>query len=210
MKKSTQNHVKSYAVKYLFFIILFSAFIIFLIFLSSALTSKTQSTEMPTDTNTAPSRYPTIVIDAGHGGEDGGAIGTNGGFEKDVNLSLSLILRDILVKKGINVVMTRDEDILLYDKNSDHVGHKKEQDLLNRKKIVEEYNDPIFVSIHMNSFGSSKYKGLQVYYSKNAPSSKLLASKIQENSRAMLSPENKRTIKESDGIYLLDYNSEPL
>ena len=56
----------------------------------------------------------------------------------------------------------------------------------------------------MNSFGSSKYKGLQVYYSKNAPSSKLLASKIQENSRAMLSPENKRTIKESDGIYLLD------
>ena len=154
--------------------------------------------------NILPTSTPYIVIDAGHGGEDGGAIGINGGYEKDVNLAVALILRDILTEKGLNVIMTRSEDILLYDKDSDYEGHKKEQDLLNRRKIAETYEDPIFISIHMNSFPIEKYNGLQVYYSKNTPSSMELANKIQTNARQHLQIPNKRTTKPSDGIYLLD------
>ena len=61
--------------------------------------------------------YKTVVLDAGHGGEDGGAIGKNKVLEKDLNLSITLKIGERLKKQGINVIYTRTEDVLLYDKN---------------------------------------------------------------------------------------------
>lgn len=148
---------------------------------------------------------PTVIIDAGHGGEDGGAIGFGDVYEKDLNLSIALMLSDILKLNGINTVLTRSEDILLYDKNSDYQGQKKVQDLATRRKIAESYENAIFVSIHMNAFPEEKYSGLQVYYSKNEPSSKALAENIQDITKELLLPENNRKCKEAGkNIYLLD------
>lgn len=156
------------------------------------------------DTAVAAPPPPIVIIDAGHGGEDGGTIGVNGAYEKDINLKISLILYDMLRSNGIDAVLTRDRDILLYDKNSNYQGQKKIQDLATRRKIAESYENAIFVSIHMNSFVESKYSGLQVYYSKNDPSSQALADKIQTRVRTHLDFGNDRKCKSAgENIYLL-------
>ena len=146
-----------------------------------------------------------MVLDAGHGGEDGGAIGKNKVLEKDLNLYITLKIGERLKKQGINVIYTRTEDVLLYDKNSNYQNQKKSMDLANRVKIAQETDDCIFVSIHMNSFPESKYNGLQIYYSKNNPSSRVLAEDIQLAIKNELQPNNKRKISEaSSKIFILD------
>ena len=151
------------------------------------------------------SSLPTIVIDAGHGGEDGGASLYGGAPEKELNLHISNDLRDMLTVLGFNVVMTRTDDTLLYDKNADYHGHKKSMDLANRLKIARETENGLLISIHMNAFPETKYSGLQVYYSKNDASSQRLALLVQELNRSLISPENERKIKPAgSNIYLLD------
>ena len=105
----------------------------------------------------------TLIIDAGHGGEDGGAVGVNGALEKDLNLKIAFALRDMALSAGYDAVMSRTEDVLLYDRNVDYQGRKKALDLLARAKIAEKYENAVFVSIHMNAFPDGKYSGLQVY-----------------------------------------------
>ena len=151
------------------------------------------------------SSLPTIVIDAGHGGEDGGASTYGGAPEKELNLLIANDLRDMLLAAGINVVMTREDDNLLYDKNSDYKGHKKSMDLANRLKIAREIDNALLISIHMNAFPEEKYSGLQIYYSRNVPDSQSLAHLIQKNNKRILSPDNNRKIKAAGkNIYLLD------
>lgn len=148
---------------------------------------------------------PVVVIDPGHGGEDGGAVGDGGVLEKDLNLSLARTLSDLLTAQGVRVILTRSEDVLLYDPDSDHEGQKKVQDLATRKRIAESYEGAVFVSIHMNAFPDPKYGGLQVYYSENDARSEELAEGIRALTRTYLQPENKRAVKPSGGdIYLLD------
>lgn len=147
---------------------------------------------------------PTVIIDAGHGGEDGGAIGLNGAYEKDINLIIAKKLKERLDARSIPCVLTRESDILLYDKNGDYEGKKKKLDLLARKELAEKYENAIFISIHQNSFSKSQYSGLQVYYSPNNAASYLLASRIQSTIKEELQPNNHRAIKKSSGIYLLE------
>ena len=158
----------------------------------------------------ADTQLPTIVIDAGHGGEDGGASIYGGAPEKELNLLISCELRNILEAVGFNVVMTRTEDILLYDKNSNYHGHKKSMDLANRLKTARETPNSILVSIHMNAFPETKYSGLQVYYSKNDQKSHSLALAVQEINKNIISPQNDRKIKQAgSNIYLLDRFESP-
>ena len=146
---------------------------------------------------------PIVIIDPGHGGEDGGAVGTNGIYEKDINLSIAKQLSDMLRAAGIPTVLTRSEDILLYDPTSDYHGQKKVQDLAARREITESYENAIFVSIHMNAFPEEKYNGLQVYYSPNHAISKELAQTIQTQTKELLLPQNTRAIKQANqNIYL--------
>lgn len=163
--------------------------------------------EIQTDTDRP---LPTVVIDAGHGGEDGGAVSADGLLEKDVNLDIAMRLCDLLTANGIPVVMTRTEDILLYDRNADYEGRKKSLDLAARRKIAEETPNCLFVSIHMNSFPDARYDGLQVWYSPNDPASETVAQTIQKTAKDVLQPENDRKIKAAtSAIYLLHHLTVP-
>ncbi|MBQ8332614.1 MAG: N-acetylmuramoyl-L-alanine amidase [Clostridia bacterium] len=150
---------------------------------------------------------PVLLIDPGHGGEDGGASVGNI-LEKDLNLTVSRNLADICTIFGQNVQLTRNSDILLYDAYDDledYAGKKKTYDLRNRLRMAEESGASLFVGIHMNKFPQEKYKGLQVYYTPNAAGSENAARLIQTYARKYLMPENEREIKEAtQAIYILD------
>ena len=125
--------------------------------------------------------------------------------EKNINLAITLTLRDMLEAEGINVVLTREEDVLLYDRNTDYQGRKKVLDLAARLHMGQSTQGAVFVSIHMNSFTQAKYRGLQVYYSKNHPMAKMLADGLQTRTEEQLQPDNHRATKAADSdIFLLD------
>ncbi|MBP3666342.1 MAG: N-acetylmuramoyl-L-alanine amidase [Clostridia bacterium] len=156
-----------------------------------------------------------VVIDAGHGGEDGGASSAVGLLEKDLNLSVSLALRDLFEAAGIPVVMTRTEDMLLYDRNVDFHGRKKILDLAARRLVAEKTAEAtergacLFLSIHMNAFPQPQYNGMQVWYGTGDPTSQAVAEAIQTAS-ATLMPSNTRKIKAAgSNIYLLDRIKTP-
>lgn len=162
------------------------------------------------EANTSSSEKKRIVIDPGHGGEDGGTVGINGVLEKDLNLSLSQVLGTILEFSGYEVIRTRTEDKLLYDKNEDYLGKKKILDLKGRLEIAQKTDPDIFIGIHMNAFPEQKYSGLSVYYSKNAPESKTAAEMICADVKRTLQPNNNREIKAADsGIYILNRTTCP-
>ena len=146
---------------------------------------------------------PVIVIDAGHGGEDGGAC-ANGVLEKDVNLAIALQLRDMLRLSGYDVRMIREEDISVYDSSASTVREKKVSDMKNRAEIINSSQNNILVSIHQNKFEQSKYSGAQMFYSKNDPRSEKLAESIRQSVTSLLQPENNRELKADSGnVYIL-------
>jgi N-acetylmuramoyl-L-alanine amidase len=145
-----------------------------------------------------------IILDAGHGGEDPGAIGINNVYEKNINLDIAFLIGEILCERGFAVMYTRAEDKLLYSEEENIKGFRKISDLKNRCKIAAEYPEAMFVSIHMNSYQNSKYSGLQVYYSENNENSRMLASNIQSSVKNELQSLNNRTIKAGEGMYLLE------
>lgn len=148
-------------------------------------------------------KMPTVVIDAGHGGFDGGAVSANGVVEKDINLSVAVYLDSFFSAGGYDVVMTRTDDTLLSSPN--HTGSKKRSDLFGRVETAQKYDNPVFISIHQNKFEIPKYKGLQVYYSKNAPQSEIIAKNIQRYARENIQPENNREAKPAgSSILVLD------
>ena len=150
-----------------------------------------------------------IIIDAGHGGEDPGAIGVDGSYEKDINLALAFELGEVLENEGYAVVYTRTEDKLLYTEEENIKGIRKISDLKNRCKFAAEYPNAIFISIHMNSYSNPKYSGLQVYYSNANENSYNLASKIQTSVKTTLQENNNRLIKSGEGIYILENVTSP-
>ena len=150
-----------------------------------------------------------IIIDAGHGGEDPGAIGSNGIYEKDLNLEIALQIGEMLEKEGYAVIYTRTDDKLLYTEEQNIKGIRKISDLKNRCNVAKKYPEATFISIHMNSFGSEKYAGTQVYYSKTNENSILLAQSVQNTVRNNIQPDNNRNTKESSDIYLLNNISNP-
>jgi N-acetylmuramoyl-L-alanine amidase len=151
---------------------------------------------------------PIIILDAGHGGEDSGAVGVDGVLEKDLNFSLTMRLRDLLIFEGWRVILTRESDVLLYDPKLD-LSHKV-QDLKNRLDFGTIYPDAIFVSIHMNKFPAQSCKGLQIYYSPNHISSQTLAQRIQADVKTHLAPENHRLCKKATtSIYILSRIQNP-
>ena len=150
------------------------------------------------------SNVKVVILDAGHGGEDPGATGVTGIYEKDLNLEITMLVGRMLEERGYTVIYTRTEDKLLYRPEENIKGIRKISDLKNRCKIAAEHPDGVFISIHMNSFGSSKYSGLQVYYAEKNEGSYALAAKIQENVRARVQPENKRIVKAGKDIYVLE------
>lgn len=148
----------------------------------------------------------TIILDAGHGGEDGGA-SCNGVVEKDINLAITKKLYNILIASGVDVKLTRDADISIHDKDKNTIRSRKVSDIHNRLKIANSSDKNILISIHQNKFEDSKYSGAQIFYSTKNEKSKEIASKMQNAIVSAIQPENKREIKPAGkNIYLL-YNS---
>ncbi|MBE6537475.1 MAG: cell wall hydrolase [Ruminococcaceae bacterium] len=151
----------------------------------------------------------TVILDAGHGGEDSGAIGSDNVYEKDLNLEITFKLGEYLSAAGYNVVYTRTEDKLLYTEEQNIKGMRKINDLKNRMKIANSYDDAIFVSIHMNSYGAAECSGLQVYYGVESEKSRALAEKVQSETVKRIQQNNKRKVKSGNGIYLLENSINP-
>ena len=147
---------------------------------------------------------PVIVIDPGHGGEDGGATSNRGDLEKDINLAIAQKLQAMLEVSGFSVVMTRESDCSIGNQELATVRERKSSDLHRRLEIVEEQNNCILISIHQNHFSDGKYHGAQIFYSTNDEQSEQLAKSLQEEVVRLLQPENTREIKPSDdSIFLL-------
>jgi N-acetylmuramoyl-L-alanine amidase len=135
----------------------------------------------------------TVVLDAGHGGEDPGKVSNYSDLkEKDINLSIAFKTKEILEKEEFNVIMTREEDRLFYDEGTTEIYYKRKQDLERRKKIMDENSDGIVVSIHANSFQETQYYGAQTFYPPNSEESKRLAHLLQKSLRENIDPNNKR------------------
>lgn len=150
-----------------------------------------------------------VVIDAGHGGEDSGAV-ANSVLEKDINLEIALKLRDMLKASGIEVKMIRESDVSIYDTASGTIRERKVSDLKNRVEIVNSNKKNILVSIHQNKFEQSKYSGAQMFYSTNNDKSQILAENIRKSITGLIQPENKRELKKGrSDIYLLNKATVP-
>jgi N-acetylmuramoyl-L-alanine amidase len=149
-----------------------------------------------------------VVLDAGHGGIDGGAIGKNGTLEKDINLSLALKLKAYIEEHGDTCIMIREVDEALYSEYG-RTGTRKADDLKKRKDIIRENRGDIFISIHLNSFPQSQYYGAQVFYPKDDDKSKRFAKLTQDELLKILDRNNKRTEKATDSYYIINNNSIP-
>lgn len=138
-----------------------------------------------------------------HGGFDGGAGAADGTLEKEVNLEISLKLRDFLEFSGFDVIMTRTEDTGTEDNSGTSISSRKKSDLKNRLKLMEEKGG-VYVSIHLNKFTTSAARGTQVFYTPNFESAKTLGECIQNSVVKNLQPENHRVVKRgTDSTYLL-------
>ena len=154
----------------------------------------------------------TIVIDAGHGGFDGGAVSKDGICEKDINLNIALNLKELAERDGWNVVMTRTEDVGL-DEGGDarkRIRTRKTEDLRNRKKIIDETKPVLTVSIHLNSFQEDgSVRGAQTFYPATASENKIveesrkLAENIQEHLISGLNDGTKRAALAKKDVLLL-------
>ena len=137
-----------------------------------------------------------IVLDAGHGGKDGGT-SVNGIYEKDINLEIVLLLKDELIKMGANVILTRDGD---YDLSSPNINHRKKSDFDNRINLINNSNADLYLSLHINYLSEKKYYGAQVFYTKG---NELIANILQQSFNSFLqSPMSEKKV--GDSIYMYE------
>lgn len=149
-----------------------------------------------------PERQHTIVIDAGHGGVDGGATSCTGRLESSINLEIALRLEALLQLLGYDTRMIRREDISVYTQG-ETIAAKKASDLKQRVLMVRQTPNPVLLSIHQNNFPDGRYSGAQVFYAATEGSAPL-AKTMQEAFRSNLNPGSRRQEKKSSGVYLLD------
>ncbi len=145
-----------------------------------------------------------LVIDAGHGGIDAGTIGVDNANEKDINLSIALMLYDFAMVSGISSFLVRDGDYLVYSDNDD----KSRSDLYNRMDYINSIENSSLISIHQNHFQDSSEWGMQIWYSPNDDKSKIMADNILEITKSNLQSDNTRLNKKSDSSYYLLYKAQ--
>ena len=148
----------------------------------------------------------TVILDAGHGGFDGGAVASDGTVEKDINLKITLASAKFLRQSGFNVILTRENDVSTDDVETEKISTRKKSDLKNRLNLMKDYKDAVFVSIHLNKFTTSAANGSQVFYSRSEES-KRLGDCIQKSIVAKLQPENTRVNKLATSSTYLLYNA---
>ena len=150
---------------------------------------------------------PSVVIDVGHGGNDPGKVGVDKSLEKDINLQIAKRLRDYLEASDVEVAMTREDDRGLYSESD---SRKKEADMRNRCKMIDEIAPDIVVSIHQNSYHQEAISGGQVFYYSRSEKGKKLAEILQERFDYVLGEKNTRQAKANDSYYMLLHVKQPI
>ena len=182
------------------FTIIFMLVFVFAVILYLFFSSRTAETFSPSGFNGF-----TAVIDAGHGGEDGGAVSISGAIESHINLKIALRLDQIFGLYGVDSVLLRDNDVSLHDPSAQTLRQKKVSDLRNRVAAIQEIENPIVISIHQNTYTSSRYSGAQVFYA-NGELSKPLAQLTQEVLRNAVDPSNHRkAVAVPESVYLMNH-----
>ncbi|MCD8334598.1 MAG: N-acetylmuramoyl-L-alanine amidase [Clostridiales bacterium] len=154
-------------------------------------------------------RFPrqTLVIDAGHGGEDGGAVALSGTAESVINLAIALKMDQLCGLYGVQTLLVRTEDVSLADEDAATLREKKHTDLLNRVELIENTENAVLLSIHQNNYTSADSHGAQVFYRADTESQQW-AAQLQELLRQSLDPDNTRQAAEIPGtVYLMNHVS---
>ena len=187
---------------YLFLIVFFlSVFIALMITSTANITLKTSAIPEP--------RMPHLIIDAGHGGEDGGAVSADGTAEKAINLSIARNTEALMCFFGFDTEMTRTDDNDISEEG-DSIKERKNNDMKKRLEIFNSSEDNVIISVHQNKFSNTSSHGTQVFYSPNHEGSLLLADAIKYSVKAQLQPDNERKSKPTDNnIYLLKNAKNP-
>lgn len=154
-----------------------------------------------------PERNHVIVIDAGHGGEDGGAVSCTGAMESHINLQIALRLEDLCHLMGYKTHMIRTDDVAVYTEGKT-IAAKKASDLRQRARTVNQIQGAVLISIHQNIFPDGRYSGAQVFYA-GTEGSENLAQILQMQFITALQPSNNRKIKPADSIYLMQNIQKP-
>ena len=183
-----------FAVAIFYFVVLF-AFIAATVVGNRAITVMTQSTQKP--------NRSIIVIDAGHGGEDGGATSCTGILESVLNLEIANRLSDLMHLLGYNTVMVRTTDTAIHTQGNT-IAARKASDLKARVQLANETENGLLISIHQNYFTDERYSGAQVFFSATAGSEEL-ATILQTNMVSALNPGSKRKAKRAAGVYLMEH-----
>lgn len=148
-------------------------------------------------------RSHTVVIDAGHGGEDGGAVSLTGVKESGINLDIALKLRDLLHLLGCRTRMIRTTDVSVYTSGT-NLAQKKVSDLKERVRMVAETENAVLVSVHQNTYSDPQYNGAQVFYGRGEGSGEL-AEGLQNTLAQTVNPGSRRRCKAADGVYLMEH-----
>ncbi len=152
-----------------------------------------------------------IVLDAGHGGLDPGAVSADGVQEKEINLDIVLTLRDLLAASGFSVTLTRETDCSLHEAGCRTVAQKKTSDLKKRLSIIKEHPQAVVVSVHQNHFGEPKYRGAQMFAGPKNEKSTVLAECLQSSFRRTIQPENTREVKPATrSVYIIYEAPNPI
>lgn len=157
------------------------------------LTVSTQSVHIGKD-------KPVVMLDAGHGGNDPGKVGVDGSLEKDINIAITLKLKEYLEQSDVTVILTRENKGGLYKEKD---SHKKMADMKERIRRIQEADPDIVVSIHQNSYHQEAISGGQVFYYTGSEKGKKLAEKIQKRFDYVLGEKNTRVAKPNNNYYLL-------
>lgn len=186
-----------------------------IIFLSSAIVlsiffSSTNIQNSLVPVSSTPISNHTIILDAGHGNPDGGAVGQDGSIESNLNLDIVLKLQKLLEASNCTVILTRSDENGIYESTAETIRDKKVSDMKSRADIANNSNAEIFISIHMNKLEQSKYSGWQTFYKNKDENSKKIAENIQTSLNYFIKKENSRTIKSISGIYLTKNVEIPL
>lgn len=189
------RNIKQYSLILLLYVVVIAVFLGVTTAGNRAITVVSEAIPVP--------RSHCIIIDPGHGGEDGGAVSVSGLPESSYNLDISLRLNDLFCLMGYDTKMLRTTDCSVYTQGSS-LAEKKVSDLKERVRVVNNTENGILISIHQNNFSDNRYSGAQVFFGKHSDS-KALALEIQERLVQTLNKGSNRKIKSADGIYLMQH-----
>ncbi len=188
--------------------ILILSSLIFLCLFTCSITNLNPNKTIPTVS--LPVTNKIIIIDAGHGTPDEGAVSTKGTTEAQINLKIALKVQNLLEQSGASVILTRSDENSICDLNSRTLREKKVSDIKNRVEIGNQSSADIFVSIHINKIPNEKYSGWQSFFRDGDPESIKLAEAIQNSLNSTIQNTHHRTSLKLDNIYIMKKVEVPI